>query len=141
MGHYVSVRGWIECDPESVDALIGAARAAAEAEAEIKPPDETIATYLRAWHAPKTHMWSAFIFFGIEMRAYYTDWIRDCIAGVAAADPDAEGWLRADSERASSWWRVEGGGVTVVEIDRETDGLIARTLPDGRSVVVDDDGG
>lgn len=132
MGHYVAVRGWFECDPESVEVLIDAARAAAEAEAESKPPAESVAAYLQGWHTPKTHMWTAFVFFGIEMRAYYTDWIFHCVARVAAADPDAEGWLRADSDRESSWWRVEGGTVVVAEVDRDIDGRAAGILPDGR---------
>ena len=113
MGSFVSIRGWIECAPATAPSVAEAIRARAARGEAYSPPPELASEYMRGWRFPeRTFNWTAFLFFGADIRDQYADWFVECLVRAAAADPECEGWFQVDGDHVSCWWRVQNGAVT-----------------------------
>ena len=92
MGHYISIRGWLEC-PES---QIGKIREIIESfvlkAGKYGLTEEGAKMYNLGWHIPDTHInWTHYIFYGADIRIQCTDYIKDQVKEISETIYEIDG--------------------------------------------------
>ncbi len=110
MAHYVSIRGWLECEPEVVEEVRRAQQAAHHTAVALSP--DRLDRYADAWCYPKvTSNWTAYIFFGANIHDAFVGWFRSQLEAMVHVVPDLDGLFHLDGDHYRHAWRVHGGSI------------------------------
>jgi|BioPla2DNA2_1021312.scaffolds.fasta_scaffold132903_2 hypothetical protein len=121
MGHYVSVRGWIECDKSNfpaIEKIIDKYRISFQ---KYSISQETAELYQKGWQIPKDIInWTAYVFYGADIRQYNLDFIKDQIIEIGEIDVDIRAYFFIDDDeniKNYNWKLFEG---VLSEFQRES---------------------
>ncbi len=111
MGKFVSIRGWIECDRNDINTIKNIY------EKYKHQYDESIEIekrhlYQQGWNFPELNInWTAYIFYGADIREYNSDFIKDQLLEISKLGVDISGYFLIDDydgEKKFCWQIVDG---------------------------------
>ncbi len=118
MGHFVSIRGWIECEEEDIPKIKEINDYFCRSYANHLIKQETKELYQKGWQIPKEFInWSAYVFYGADIREYHTDFIKDQIVAIAEFNEEIEGYFHVDDDEGNIklCWKLCKGELIVSE--------------------------
>ena len=84
MGHYVSIRGWMDCPDDQLPEIKNIIRSYEGRAADYGLTKEGAEMYNLGWIIPEEHInWTHYIFYGADIRIQYLDFIGDQIRELA----------------------------------------------------------
>ncbi len=119
MGRYASVRGWVECSFEIVPHLKNITTKYLEKYSEYSVNDDIVEAYIGAWKFPDNPLnWTAYIFYGADIRDRCLDFIKDQLIEMVNLEKDIIGIFYVDIEDTDieEIWHIKDG--ILKEIDR-----------------------
>ena len=120
MGHYVSVRGWIECDKSNFSAIEKVIDKYRMDFLKYSISQEIAELYQKGWQIPKDVInWTAYVFYGADIRQYNLDFIKDQIIEIGKIDEDIRAYFFIDDDENIenyNWKLLEG---VLLEFQRE----------------------
>ncbi|NLL64159.1 MAG: hypothetical protein GX241_08060 [Ruminococcaceae bacterium] len=118
MGHFVSIRGWIECEEGDIIFIKEIMDNFCRNYTKHFIKEETKKLYQKGWQIPNEFInWSAYIFYGADIREYHTDFIKDQIIAIAASNKEIEGYFHVDDDEGNIKvsWKLYKGELIVSE--------------------------
>ncbi len=84
MGHFTSIRGWLEVNEEMVVQVKAVIQETAQREGISSEETEYLKFYNRGWVFPTDHInWTWFIFYGADIRSQHVDLLKAQITTIA----------------------------------------------------------
>ncbi|MEW2566655.1 hypothetical protein [Streptomyces sp. NPDC047070] len=110
MAVYVSIRGWVECDSDQLEALKGII---------FRNSDNA---YSGGWGFPaKPFNWTSYVFYGGDLQEVDVSWLRDLLSEIAALPPRDEEesrvlglFLVTHEVEGLTEWQIRDGGLCEV---------------------------
>ncbi|MEN1988185.1 hypothetical protein [Paenibacillus hubeiensis] len=110
MGKYVSVRGWLECDEQTVHEVRKIRDDYTEKYNDTLLDKSKLEMYQSGWTFPETQInWTAYVFYGADIREYYLDFMRKQLSEMAAIS-DITGYFLIDDHDGEKnlCWQISG---------------------------------
>ena len=80
MGHYISIRGWLECPESQIQKVKGIITSFVEKAEDYGLTKDGAEMYNKGWQIPDGHInWTYYMFYGADIRIQQLDYIRDQI--------------------------------------------------------------
>jgi hypothetical protein len=125
MSKFISIRGWIECDKEYIPKIKDIISYFSKEYSKYPIEQETKDLYQKGWNIPAdTINWTAYIFYGADIREYNSDFIKDEITAIAESNKEIEGYFFVDDDEGEKklYWRVYNG--KIIETERSDKELV-----------------
>jgi hypothetical protein len=85
MGHYTSVRGWLELNEEMVSQVQKIIKESFNNKTASNTPCELAELYNRGWVFPIDHInWTYYVFYGADIRTRHISYIKEQLMAIAA---------------------------------------------------------
>lgn len=113
MGYYISVRGWLESEFEKVKDIRKSIAETIQKTYGLESK-EYCSQSLQGWRYPeKTLNWTAYIFYGCDLRQYCLEFFEEQLRSAVIADKEVSGYFRIDSEdgEIKEEWIVGNGEI------------------------------
>ncbi len=84
MGHFTSIRGWLELDEDMVPQVQKLVEAAASNTAISTTEQKAIQLYAQGWVFPTRHVnWTRYVFYGADVRTQHIGLLKDQLKAVS----------------------------------------------------------
>ena len=115
MGHYTSIRGWLDYPEELFGEIESLIESFVERCAELDVSKERAELYQEGWSFPKGQVnWTAYLFYGGDVRSYHENFIMEQLKSIASmrgsdGDHPKGRFDVADDELRESVWSFADG--------------------------------
>ncbi|MCI1694298.1 hypothetical protein [Aneurinibacillus aneurinilyticus] len=118
MGKYVSIRGWIECEDGDLLKIKEVYDYFLDNYSENEISSEKRKLYQTGWGFPSNVVnWTAYVFYGADIREYHTDFIKAQLTAIAKINQDITGFFLIDDHDGENkfCWQLLNGSLIETE--------------------------
>ncbi|GED12592.1 hypothetical protein [Aneurinibacillus migulanus] len=118
MGKYVSIRGWFECEENDIGKIKEVCNYFSENHSENQLTHDKRKLYQSGWNFPeKVINWTAYVFYGADIREYHSDFIKKQVVAIAKVNPEITGYFLIDDHDGEKkvCWQVFDGNLVETE--------------------------